>query len=82
MKSKAIPEAQGYIQCKSTAKGAERRRRRMAVEEMRESMERAFQAYVSPLETVTSFKYLGRALTDSDDDWPEVVANLWKAQNI
>ena len=45
-------------------------------------MERAFQAYVSPLETVTSFKYLGQALTDLDDDWPEVVANLWKAQNI
>ena len=32
------------------------------------------------MEMVTSFKYIGRVLTASDDDWPVVVANLRKAQ--
>ena len=38
----------------------------------------AFQAYRRPLETVTAFKYLGRVLTASDDDWPSVVDKLRK----
>ena len=29
-----------------------------------------FQAYGKPLETVTPFKYLGRLLTATDDEWP------------
>ena len=28
---------------------------------------------------MTILNYLGRVLTTSDDDWPAVVANYWKA---
>ena len=31
---------------------------------------------------VTSFKYLVRLLTASDDYWPEVLGNLWKPRKI
>ena len=54
-------------------KGVYWKRQRLEEEYIRESEERAFQAYISPLETVTSFKYLGRFLTAADDDCPEVV---------
>ena len=40
-------------------KGAERKRRRMVEAELRDSTERAFGAYGKPLETVSTFKYLG-----------------------
>ena len=52
----------------------------MVEEELRESAERAFQAYRRPLKMVTSFKYLGRFLTVADKKWPAVVGNLWKAR--
>ena len=48
---------------------------------LRDSMERAFEAYGKPLETLDTFKYLGRLMTAGDDDWPEVVGNLVKPQN-
>ena len=48
---------------------------------MRESAERAFQAYVRPLGIFTNFKYLGRVLTAGYNAWTEVVGNLKKAQN-
>ena len=38
------------------AKGTERKRIRLAEEELRESLERAFQAHREPLEIVNSFK--------------------------
>ena len=47
---------------------------------MWESVDRVFQAYIRPLETVTFFKYLGQVLTAAYYDWPAVVGNLWKAQ--
>ena len=53
----------------------------MAEAELRDSMERAFEAYGKPLETVATFKYLGRVMTAGDDDWPAVVGNLRKAWN-
>ena len=28
------------------------------------------------------FRYLGRAMTEGDDDWPEVVGNLQKTRKI
>ena len=49
-------------------KGAEQKRRHMAEEELRESMERAFEAYGKPLENVSAFKYLGQVITMGDDD--------------
>ena len=40
-------------------KGAERKRRQMVEAELRDSTERAFEAYGKPLEMVLIFKYLG-----------------------
>ena len=67
------------VQC---AKGAKRKRRWMAEAELRESTERAFDAYGKPLENVLAFKYLGRVMTEIDDDWPAVAGNLSKARKI
>ena len=39
--------------------GAEQKRRRLAEEEIRESTERAFEAYGDQLESVPRFTYLG-----------------------
>ena len=50
----------------------------MAEAELRDSTERAFDAYGKPLETVSTFKYLGRVMTAGDDDWPAVAVNLVK----
>ena len=44
-------------------KGEEMKRRHLEEEELRESSERAFQAYRGQLETVTLFKSLGRVIT-------------------
>ena len=60
-------------------KGAELKRRWMVEAELRDSTERAFKAHGKPLETVTTFKYLGRLMTAGDDDWPEVAVNLVKS---
>ena len=47
---------------------------------MRESTERAFEAYGKPLENVVAFKYLGRSMMAGDDNWPAVAGNLPKAR--
>ena len=47
---------------------------------MRESTERAFEAYVAPLENVTAFKYLVRVMKAGDNDWPAVLFNLQRAR--
>ena len=54
----------------------------MVVEEMQEITEGVFKAYVRPLNSVASFKYLSRTLTDSDDDWTAVAGNLRKVRKI
>ena len=51
----------------------------MAVEEAHAVEEIAFKAYVHPLKMISSFKYPGRILSASGNDWPAVVANMWKA---
>ena len=48
--------------------------------DLRDSPERAFEAYGEPLEILTAFRYLGRVLTTGDDDWLAVVGNLGKAR--
>ena len=58
------------------ARGAEWKRRRLAEEELRESTERAFEAYGSPLKILTAFRYLVQVMTAGDDEWPAVVGNL------
>ena len=40
----------------------------------------ALNAYGRPLTEVLSFKYLGRVLSASDDDWLEVIRNLRRAR--
>ena len=62
--------------------GAERKRRRLAEIEVRESTEMAFEVYGEQVQTFPSFKYLGRILTEGVDDWPAVAGNLVKARKI
>ena len=62
--------------------GAERKSRRLAETEIRESTEMAFEVDGKQLQTAPSFKYLGRILTAVDDDCPEVAGNLGKARKI
>ena len=67
----------GTAQCR---KGVERRKRRLVEAETRETLERASEAYGAPIEIVTEFKYLGRILTATENDWPALVGNLSKAR--
>ena len=57
--------------------GMERKWHHLAEEEAWEGTETALTDYGVPLSQVTSFKYLGRVLAAEDNDWPEVVHNLW-----
>ena len=43
---------------------------------MRVTLERAFHAYGVQMRAVTEFKYLGRVLTNTDDDWTAVAGNI------
>ena len=54
----------------------------MAEAELRDSKERAFEAYGKPLRTVSAFKYLVRVMKAGDDDCPAVAGNLSKARKI
>ena len=58
----------------------DKKRQRLAEVEVRDSADMAFDVYGEQLQTVPRFKYLGRILTDGDDDWPEVAGNLVKAR--
>ena len=60
--------------------GAERKRKRLAEAEIRESTEMAFEVYGQQIKSVPSFTYLGRMMTAGDDDWPAVAGNLAKAR--
>ena len=62
--------------------GAERDRQQLAAEEEREVTDRDFSIYRRPLEMVTSFKYLGRVISVTDNDWPAVVNNLAQAKTV
>ena len=61
--------------------GYKSKRRCLAEEETQAGAATSLRAHDWPLETVLSFKYLGRLLTAPDDDWSAVITNLWKAQN-
>ena len=52
----------------------------MAEAEVWDSTERDLKAYGKPLDTITTFKYMGRVMTAGDDDWPAVAGNLVKAR--
>ena len=47
---------------------------------MEATLEKAFHAYGTKIRAVTEFKYLGRVLTNTDDDWPAVAGNIRKAR--
>ena len=64
-------------QCKM---GAERKLRRLAAAEGEAATEREFHAYGKNMRAVTEFWYLGRVMTNTDDDWPAVAGNLRKAR--
>ena len=51
----------------------------MAEAELRDSTESSFEAYGKPIDTVTTFKYLGWLMSVGDDDWQAVAGNLVKA---
>ena len=67
----------GTSQCRTET---ERKRRRLADAEMRITLEREFHTYREQMRAVTEFRYLGRVLTDTDDDWPGVTGNIRKAR--
>ena len=49
--------------------------------ELRDSTERAFEAYGEPFEILTACKCLVRVMTAEDCDWPAVLGNLCKERN-
>ena len=58
--------------------GEEMKRSCLEEEEERVGDEAAITAYWTLLAPITSFNYLGRILSAANDDWPEVVRNLWR----
>ena len=50
--------------------------------ETRENLERAFHVYRHLMETVLEFRYLGRLLTATYDNWPAVAGSIKKARRI
>ena len=69
-----------YPATNQCARGTERKRRRLVEAELRDILERSFEAYRYLLENVTSFRYLGWVLTGGYDDWLAVVGNLGKVR--
>ena len=47
---------------------------------MRVTSDKALHAYGTQMRAVTEFKYLGRVLTNTDDDWPAVAGNIKQAR--
>ena len=62
--------------------GADRKRRQLAEAKVRDSTEMTFGVYGQQIQSVPRFKYLGRVLTEGDDDWPAVAGNLANARKI
>ena len=63
-------------------RGVERNRGWLEEEEDHVGKVTEFWDYDSPLETVLSFKYLGSLPMETDEDWPECIANIRKASKI
>ena len=61
-------------------RGADAKRRRHVLQDLRRADEIVFTACGVPLDRVSVFKYLGRVLSESDSDWPALYANLKKAR--
>ena len=52
--------------------GADRKRRRLAEAEVRDSTEMTFEVNGQQIQSVPRFKYLGWVMTEGGDDWPAV----------
>ena len=61
-------------------KGADRMRQRKAIEKIQHARKVVISIGDEPLESVTQFRYLGRPITFSDDDWPAIHHNLTRAR--
>ena len=64
------------------AQEADRNRRRLTEEEARAGAAAAFRNYRQRMETVTTFKYLGRLFTATGNDFPAATVNMQKARRI
>ena len=60
--------------------GVERKGRQLMEEESQAGAVTEFWAYDRPLKIVLSFNYLGRLLTETDDNWQAAIANIWKTR--
>ena len=69
-----------HLETSQCRKGIERKRRRLAEAELVATSEKAFHAYGTNMRAVTEFKYLGRVLTNRDDDWPALSGNIRRAR--
>ena len=65
-----------------TGSGEEAREIISGAEEEREVTARSFSTYGRPLEMVTSFIYLGWLISETKDDWPEMVRNLSRERAV
>ena len=63
--------------CRAAAK---RKRQREALQNAKRARTERFNACGTELEQVQTFKYLGRPLSSTDNDWPAVYLNLNKAR--
>jgi len=73
-------QAQGHRNTARCQSGAARRRQREAIQEARRAREVIFTIGGVPLESVSTFQYLGRPLSFTDDDWPALHRNLTRAR--
>lgn len=71
----------GHKQTASCKTGADRKRQRQAIQCSQQASKMVFTIGNTPLETVTKFKYLGRPISSTDDDWPAIHLNLSKARS-
>ena len=69
-----------HLETGQCRKGAERKQRRLATAEVQTTSEKAFHTYGTKMRAVTEFKYLGRVMTNTDDDWSAVAGNIRKAR--
>jgi hypothetical protein len=60
--------------------GAKRNKQRMQDLQCIQASQRTFSIQNQPIETVTSFRYIGRIITSSNSDWEAAKFNLHKAR--
>ena len=61
-------------------RGKDWKRQDLDEKEVRLGEDMVFNAYWKPLKMVSYLKYLERVISASDENWPTVEANIWKAQ--